>query len=148
MVTLFENKKFWREFLALYKELPALWKIRSEYYKSRKLKDSGYQILIDKLKELYPDADRKMVTKKINVFRVNYRRELKKMQEFKQSGARSEETYEPVLWYFEDIDFLSKQKGFTLERHSVSNQYFYKFQYLMPTYFIYRIILIIITYYF
>jgi hypothetical protein len=109
MAAFSDNKEFWREFIELYRELPALWKVKSEMYKNRNVKNEGYEFLVEKMKTLIPHADREMVTKKINALRTNYRRELKKIKDSKCSGAGSD-VYTPTLWYFQDIDFLREQE--------------------------------------
>ncbi|XP_072377729.1 uncharacterized protein [Diabrotica undecimpunctata] len=104
------RKKFYSEFIALYRELPEVWKIKSDEYKNRKLKNVAYEKLIEKLKEVEPNADRDMVRKKINVLRSGYRRELKKLNDSYNSGTGSESFYTPTLWYFDEIDFLRDQE--------------------------------------
>ena len=71
-----EEQEFWAEFLTHYQELPALWKIKSESYKNRAAKTENYVEMVEKLKEIDPNANRTIVVKKINSFRSNYRREL------------------------------------------------------------------------
>lgn len=110
MASFNNNKEFWCEFIEIYKGLPALWKIKSDCYKNRRLKDDGYKILTEKLKTIVPDADREMVKKKINALRTSYRRELDKIKKSMRSGAGTEEIYIPTLWYFKDIDFLRDQE--------------------------------------
>ncbi|KAJ8952886.1 hypothetical protein NQ318_006502 [Aromia moschata] len=103
-----DNKEFWREFIRMYKRLPALWRVKSDAYKNRKLKDESYQILIEKLRDLIPDADRETAKKKINALRTNYRREIKKIKE--SQGDDDNYTYKPTLWYFGELDFLRDQE--------------------------------------
>lgn len=104
-----QNKQFWLEFIELYKSLPALWKVKSECYRNRELKNQGYQVMIEKLKELEPDACRELVKKKINALRTNYRRELKKLRNYRHNNDGDECV--PSLWYFKEIDFLRETES-------------------------------------
>ncbi|KAK7073556.1 hypothetical protein SK128_012133, partial [Halocaridina rubra] len=51
-----------------------------------------------------------MVTKKINAFRSNYRRELKKVLGSEKSGAGITDIYRSSLWYYNDFAFLWDQE--------------------------------------
>lgn len=100
-----ENKQFWIEFIEIYHHSPELWKLRSDEYKNKRLKDQAYIRLIEKLKEMEPAADKEMVRKKINILRVSYRRELKKVVK-SQRKSGNQDFHVPSLWYFENMDFL------------------------------------------
>ena len=69
-----EQWEFWREFIGVYRGLPDVWNIKSDGYKDRIKKDTAYKILVEKMKEIDPRADRARVCMKINSFRSAYRR--------------------------------------------------------------------------
>jgi hypothetical protein len=50
----------------------AIMQSESDMYRNRNLKDSGYDRLVEKLREIEEDADRDMVCKKINALRTAY----------------------------------------------------------------------------
>lgn len=94
---------FWREFLELYRDMPALWKVNSDEYKNRKKKQECYERLTEKLKEIEPLAAIDLTKKKINTFRSNYRREVNKVLNSKIKGGP---LYTPSVWYYKHLDFL------------------------------------------
>jgi hypothetical protein len=52
------NEEFWREFICFYRSLPTTWKVKSDLYKNRILKEDCYVLLTNKLKEIDPTADK------------------------------------------------------------------------------------------
>ncbi|KAL1457090.1 hypothetical protein WDU94_001757 [Cyamophila willieti] len=99
------ERKFLREFLALYKSLPELWNTNSEEYKDRWRKSQGYEILVTKYKELYPTATRDDVTKRLNCLRTNYRKERRRIRNITEQLGHEYEVQSNV-WYYHDLKFL------------------------------------------
>uniref|UniRef100_A0A8D8LU61 MADF domain-containing protein n=1 Tax=Cacopsylla melanoneura TaxID=428564 RepID=A0A8D8LU61_9HEMI len=99
------ERKFLREFLALYKSLPELWNTSSEAYKDRWRKTQGYETLVTKYKELYPNATREDVTKRLNCLRTNYRKERRRIRSIREQLGDEYEIMSNV-WYYQDLMFL------------------------------------------
>ena len=53
-----------REFIVVYRDLPDVWKVKSDGYKDRIKKETAYKILVEKMKEIDPRADRAVYTRK------------------------------------------------------------------------------------
>ena len=104
------ERDFLIDCIRLYKELPSLWKIKSEDYNDRNKKIRDYRILLEKYRERYPKAAVEDVKKKFNALRTNFRKEMKKVENSKKSGAGSEDLYEPTLWYYSEMEFLKDQE--------------------------------------
>ncbi|MCL4167768.1 UNVERIFIED_CONTAM: hypothetical protein GTU68_001426 [Idotea baltica] len=83
------------DFIEIYKSEQCLWKVQCKDYHNR---------------------DKRI--KKINNLRTLYRKELKKVQTSKKSGAGLIDVYAPNLWYFENLDFLNDQE---ISRESLTN---------------------------
>ena len=62
-----KDKKFWAEILDLHESMPCLWKIKSSDYCNREFKSNCYSIMVDKLEEIDPDANREQFTIAINI---------------------------------------------------------------------------------
>ncbi|KAI4458965.1 hypothetical protein MML48_6g00009506 [Holotrichia oblita] len=99
------NQTFWKEFMVLYREKPCLWDIKSKEYRNKSLKNVAYSSLIKKSKELFPEANKDFVTKKISSFRSSFRRQVRRIENAKRGGA-TEEVPEITLWYFDLLLFL------------------------------------------
>jgi len=74
--------------------------------------------LTTKLKEIVPDANKEKVVKKMNFLRSCFRKELKKVNDSKTSGAGADDTYTRSLWYFRELLFLTDQE---IPRKGISN---------------------------
>ena len=105
------------KFIELYKSYECLWRIKSKEYSNRILKDKAYVEMIHFVKEIDSSANHETVTKKINALRTNFRKELKKVESSKTSGAGEEDIYVPKLRYYHEL-FLRDQE---LPRSAISN---------------------------
>lgn len=112
------SREFLAEFIHMYREYPCLWKVKSKEYSDRVKKNLAYEHLTTKLKEIDPDANKEKVVKKINSLRSCFRKELKKVNDSKTSGAGADDTYTPSLWYFQELLFLTDQE---VPRKGISN---------------------------
>ena len=82
-----EDRTFQLECIEVYKSLPALWKVKCDEYSNRQKKDAAYAVLVEKFQEKYPNYTREdLNNKKINLYRTNYRKELKKVLDSEKSG--------------------------------------------------------------
>ena len=104
------SREFLTEFFHVYREYPYLWKVKSKECSDRGKKNLAYEHLTTKLKEIDPDANKEKVVKKINSLRRCFRKELKKVNDSKTSGAGADDTYTQSLWYFQELLFLTDQE--------------------------------------
>ncbi|EDW73376.2 uncharacterized protein Dwil_GK16686 [Drosophila willistoni] len=102
----FSIRKFWREFLAVYQQMPELWDVDHANYRNKELKNKAYNILEVKLREVQPNATRSDVGRRINIFRTNYRREQLRLMKQKELGLHGD-LCKPSLWFYHDMEFLS-----------------------------------------
>ena len=58
------EQKFLMEVIATYESLPALWKIKSDYYMNRDKKADAYNVLLQKYMEHFPEATLEELKKK------------------------------------------------------------------------------------
>ncbi|XP_004535935.1 uncharacterized protein LOC101459501 [Ceratitis capitata] len=112
------NHKFWIEFIKLYQSKPELWKCDSEIYKNRKAKKSAYEVLAQKMREVYPNADADMVRKKINSLRSTYRKTLRKSKRGIRLGKK------PIYkWVYLDHFAFLKNSNNSQENEDEDNEY-------------------------
>ena len=62
------KKEFIVEFIEVYRFLPALWDVKCKDYSNRAKKGEQYDVLIEKYRENYPDAEKQEVVKKNKFF--------------------------------------------------------------------------------
>ncbi|XP_026481177.1 uncharacterized protein LOC113387989 [Ctenocephalides felis] len=93
-------------FIEIYRNEPCLWQVKSAAYHDKNFKNSAYDKLVEQYKYIEPSANRNLIVKKINSLHTNYKKENKKIDESKRSGAGTSEVYEPKLWYFKHLTFL------------------------------------------
>lgn len=99
------EQKFIIELIELYRTLPALWDRKCSQYNDRESKAIQYNILLEKYRERYPDADKNDIKRKMSSLRTNIRRELKR-------------PFKTNLYYFDALRFIcnieSKSENETL----------------------------------
>lgn len=112
--------EFITEFINIYKEHNALWKIKSPEYSNRLLKEKGYSALIEVYQRFgIENATKDAVKKKISSLRSSFRRELKKIKHVKSGmGGDEAEQNEPTLWYYNLLLFTADQEE---TRKNISN---------------------------
>ncbi|CAH2245474.1 jg8719 [Pararge aegeria aegeria] len=103
-----KERRFLLQCIRLYRDLPALWNVKSKVYHVRAKKDMAYKILLRKYREWFPEATRDDLKRKFNALRTNYRKELRKQMEALKSDT--DPVYEPSLWYYKELAFLDEKK--------------------------------------
>lgn len=105
-----ENKSQNREkminFIETYRNLPILWDRTCKDYVNRDEKSKAYNKLLLVYRKNVKEATIQDVKKKINSLRSNYRKEVRKVEHFKNYG----QMYEPTCWTFQKLSFLKASK--------------------------------------
>ncbi|XP_061402538.1 uncharacterized protein LOC133338377 [Musca vetustissima] len=104
------SKTFWIEFIDLYKSLPELWRRSSDEYSNRHLKNTAYEVLLEKYKEIDASANVYTVKRKINNIRTCFRRELSRVKRSEQMALSPKDVYVPRLWYYKNLEFLKDEE--------------------------------------
>lgn len=104
------NKNFLIEFIEMYRQFPCLWRIKSLEYRDRDKKNKAYEVLLKKYKEIDINATRQTIKNKIDSLRGAFRKELKKVKDSQRSGSGTDDIYNPHLWYFQYLSFLTDQE--------------------------------------
>ncbi|KAG5870747.1 hypothetical protein JTB14_022000 [Gonioctena quinquepunctata] len=95
-----------QRFIEVYESFPELWNKAHPSYSNKYKKNMALEKLLVIFKEMKPNATVKDVTKKLNILRSNFRRELKKIKSSSRSGAGADEVYKPTSWVFYMLKFL------------------------------------------
>ncbi|XP_050665459.1 uncharacterized protein LOC126965743 [Leptidea sinapis] len=103
------TKKILEDFIEMYRSNPCLWQIKNKDYHNRDKKEAAYKLLIEKLREIEPGANKDVVVKKINNLRSNVRKEKKKYEQSLKSGASADDVYRIKLWYYDLFNFIHDQ---------------------------------------
>jgi hypothetical protein len=74
-------KDLMTEFIEVYHQHPALWKVKSKEYVNENLQNQGYVTLLEICKKFDPSANKDYLCKKIPSLRGSFRKELKKVEE-------------------------------------------------------------------
>lgn len=102
------DKKFVTEFIEEYKNHPALWNVKSDISKNKHLRKLGYEALVMMCKGKLPKVDEAFVKSKITNMRIAFKRELTKGRKSTHTGASTDDTYIPTLWYYNLLFFTSE----------------------------------------
>ncbi|XP_037918371.1 uncharacterized protein LOC119656118 [Hermetia illucens] len=100
----------WREFFSVLQTSPELWKIKADVFKGKHKKKIALSKLLEVYKSIDGNANEDTVKKRLQNIRSCFRRECKKVERSRKSGADVEEEYVPTLWYFDLVEFLRDQE--------------------------------------
>lgn len=96
-----------QSFIATYEELPLLWNPTDPNYKNKMKRNAALGKLLSIYEKCKPGATICDVRRKINTLRCNYRKELKKIEDSKRSGAGADDIYSPSSWVFYALKFIN-----------------------------------------
>ncbi|KAI5713020.1 hypothetical protein M8J75_013104 [Diaphorina citri] len=92
-----------RAFITTYESLPCLWNPSHPHYSKKPERKAALTMLQQIYVKIKPGATQDDVRRKINTLRSNYRKDLRRIEETKQSGG---EVYIPTSWVFHALKFL------------------------------------------
>ncbi|XP_064105682.1 uncharacterized protein LOC135215161 [Macrobrachium nipponense] len=81
----------------------------------------AYETILQKFRDYYPEGTKEELKKKINSLRTSFRKELKKIKDSSRSGAGADEIYEPSLWCFDALWFLSDHETPASSRSTIQS---------------------------
>lgn len=95
--------------IALYRDCPELWKIKSKEYLNKHKRGAALDKILKVLKYYKPEYNQEKLKKKINVLRTNFNKEYQKIKQKKRSSACSDDIPQPTLWYYNEFLFIKDQ---------------------------------------
>ncbi|XP_050306378.1 uncharacterized protein LOC126743367 [Anthonomus grandis grandis] len=99
------EKDFVLMLIALYRDHPVLWRVKSNDYMNKNKKSIALQTILCALKHYKPNYTEDNLKKKINILRTNFN----KSEQKKRSGASRDDIPEPTLWYYKELLFIKDQ---------------------------------------
>ncbi|XP_076299595.1 uncharacterized protein LOC143218348 [Lasioglossum baleicum] len=103
------EREFTTLLIALYRDCPELWKVKSKDYFNQSKKLNSQQTIVNVLIKFKPDYTVEKLKKKINTLRTNFNKDFKLIESAKRSGASTDDIPKPKTWHFEDMLFLKDQ---------------------------------------
>lgn len=126
-----DQTRFVTELLALYKEYPVLWDKNHPHYRNRSERGEALDVLLQKCREFYPEADEDFVKLKIDSLRACFRKEWNKVCLSKASAERPEDIHKPSLWYYNLLLYTvgeeCSEDEFKSQETSVTNCFYLHF---------------------
>ncbi|KAG7168093.1 putative Alcohol dehydrogenase transcription factor Myb/SANT-like-containing protein 32 [Homarus americanus] len=90
--------------IELYRQHPCLWNVKVDMYRDKRA--AAPKQITEDMNRSGTTVTTSDVKRKIESLRNQHRRELRKMQKLKKSGAGTEDIYIPTLWCFDALHFL------------------------------------------
>ncbi|XP_063389592.1 uncharacterized protein LOC134675316 [Cydia fagiglandana] len=110
------HKQTWIELIENYRKSPLLWDRKHKDHSNRRLRKEAFEKLLRIYKTIDSKATLLNFMNKLDIMRITYNRERKRMNACKAEGV----IYRPNLWYFNNLSFLDK----TLEVPEEKKRYF------------------------
>jgi len=111
-------RSLWKEFILLWKSLPELWDMTNEKYYDADLREKSYNLLLEKMKKINPQADVHFLKMTLRGFRLSFSHALPTYEQERKVNK----DYKPTLWYIEDLLFLKGNCFLKNEKSPVSNK--------------------------
>lgn len=108
--------------ISLYRDYPALWKIKSKEYADKNKRSLALSSIVKALRVYKPAYTEDLLKKKNNALRTNFNKERKKIEQAQRSGASPDDVPKPSLYYYNELLFLSDQMCISDTESSLSSE--------------------------